>query len=147
MFITVRSRMLCSPLLTLQMHTSKAPSTVSCNHGSHAQRSSQIPFGSLREMQPDCTYFHDQPAFGRELSETLGGAFVQGHNQNFRPASHRRRPLRLGRTTSLRMCSLRRLECAMDKRRLPINERTGAHLQVRARHDLFRYAGTTRCLD
>lgn len=27
----------------------------------------------------------------------------------------------------------------MDKRRLLINERTGAHLQVRARHDLFRY--------
>lgn len=145
MFITVRSRMLCSPLLTLQMHTSKAPSTVICNYGSYAQRSSQIPFGSLREMRPDSTYFYDQRRF---RSRTLGNAtFVQGHNQNPRPASPRRRPLWLGRTTSLRMYSLRRLECAMDKRRLLINERTGAHLQVRARHDLFRYAGTTRCLD
>lgn len=69
--ITVRSRMLCSPLLTSQMHTSKAPSTAICNYGSYAQISSQIPFGSLREMRPDCTYFHDQSRF---RSRTLGNA-------------------------------------------------------------------------
>lgn len=71
MAITVSSRMLCSPLLTLQMHTSKAPSTAICNYGSYAQRSSQIPFGSLREMRADCTYFHDQSRF---RSRTLGNA-------------------------------------------------------------------------
>lgn len=139
MAITVSSRMLSVRLFslckcTLRKHRLLLSATMARtrrdllkSHSDHCERCDQtVPTSTTKA------------AFGRELSETLGGTFVQGHSQNPRPASHRRRPLRLGRTTSIRMCPLRRLKCAMDKRRLPINERTGAHLQVRARHYLLR---------